>query len=54
MFPSFPKFLPEAYQVCTAKPRGYVLIDLNIEQNPNFRVRSSIFNEQDTIIFSPV
>jgi len=54
MFPSKTNFLIEAYQYCTQKPRGYIFIDMHVLQNPKFRVRSNVFNDEDCVLFSPV
>jgi len=54
MFPERKGFLAEAYKKSTRNPRGYIFIDMSIKQNPRFRIRSNLFNDDDMKIFVPV
>jgi hypothetical protein len=43
MYPGRSKFLVEAFKDATAKPYGYLLIDLKPETDEKCRVRANIF-----------
>ena len=53
VFPENSKFLREVYEFVCRQPHGYLFIDLTPRQNHQFRVRNSVFNDPDTMIFSP-
>lgn len=53
MFPKNTKFLVSSFVDATVKPFGYLLIDLRPETEENFRVRSSIFPGDDTVVYTP-
>jgi len=53
LFSKHKNFLEEAYEYCTQNPRGYIFIDMHVLQNSKFRVRSSIFKEEDLCVFVP-
>jgi hypothetical protein len=47
MYPGRSKFLVEAFKDATAKPYGYLLIDLKPDTDEKFRVRANIFPNDD-------
>lgn len=47
-------YLTAAYQCATRSPFGYLFCDFNVLQNKHFRFRSSIFDDEDTLVFAPV
>lgn len=49
------KFLREAYDLSTFnKLFGYLFLDLHQLQNPRLRFRSCIYNDDETLIFTPL
>lgn len=55
MFPSSPSFLKDVMNyLLTKSNRAKICIDLSIHQNNRFRVRSSVFIDDDCLFFTPV
>jgi hypothetical protein len=52
LFPGKVKSLLEVYKDATAKPRGYLLIDLTAESEEEYRLRSRVLEDEDPIIYS--
>ena len=50
MFPERTRFLKQSYDFVTRKPYGYLFIDLTGLQNNIFRIRSSVFNDPQTLV----
>lgn len=48
------KALTEAYQDCISQPYGYTLLDLSPHSQDNYRVKTNIFPEEDTIVYMPI
>ena len=42
-----------AYQLATARPWGYLLVDLNSTSEDKYRLRTKIFPNEDTIVYVP-
>lgn len=54
VFPGQSKFLKEAYDLATLNnPFGYLFFDLHQLQNPRLRIRSSIYDDLQTVVFVP-
>ena len=47
VYPEDPKFLQEAYYDATARPHGYILLDLKQDTHESFRVRTNIFPDDE-------
>ena len=45
------KTLVEAYKECTDIPYGYLLVNLHPQNSFNFKLKSHIFPEEDTIVY---
>lgn len=43
----------KAYQLATARPWGYLLVDLNSKSEDKYRLRTNIFPNEDTIVYVP-
>lgn len=43
----------DAYEQATIEPYGYLLIDMHASTHPHLRLRTNIFPEENTIVFSP-
>lgn len=46
------KTLEESYNDCTAEPYGYLVIDLSPHTDSRYRLRSHIFPQEDTIMYT--
>lgn len=53
IFPNHKKFLVEAYEDIIKTPHNYLLVDLTPHAKENYRVRSSIFPGEDTVVYRP-
>lgn len=53
MFPSKPKFLCGAFQQATAKPYGYLLLDLKPGVDKKLRVREGVMPDEQTYVYLP-
>ena len=51
MYPNGSKFAIEAYKDATSCPYGYLLLDMKPETDERFRLRTSIFPEQNTCVY---
>jgi hypothetical protein len=54
LFPQNTKYFFEAFEDATAKPHGYLLIDLHQHTPDHCRLRTSIFPGERTIIYTPI
>jgi len=52
MFPSNSKFIVEAFDDATSEPYGYLVVDLRPETPEEYRVRSRIFDNESTIVYT--
>lgn len=52
-FPTFKKYLVQAYQQACNRPYGYVIIDLRQDTSDNMRVLSGIFPPEPFVTFVP-
>ena len=46
-------FLMEAYKDATSKPYGYLVLDFSPGAEESYRVRTHVFNGEDTIVYQP-
>jgi hypothetical protein len=53
MFPGESKFLVDAYKQATARPHGYLLLDLHPRTSEKLRVLSDILEKEDTAYYLP-
>jgi len=53
MYPSHPKYLQAAYIDAISRPYGYLLLDLKQSTSDKVRVRTSIFPEDQQIVYLP-
>jgi hypothetical protein len=53
MFPSHPKFLPDAFAQATSEPFGYLLIDCKPTTEQRYRIRDRIFPGEITRVYNP-
>lgn len=53
LYPGKGNLLVEAYKSCTQSPFGYLVIDLSPRSDEKYRLRTKIFQSEDTIIFQP-
>ena len=54
MFPRDVAFLSDSFEDATTEPYGYLLIDLRPETPEEFRLRTSIFQGEESIAYIPV
>jgi hypothetical protein len=52
MFPSNSKFIVEAFDDATSEPYGYLVVDLRPETPEEYRVRTRIFDNESTIVYT--
>lgn len=52
IFPGKSQVLVEAYNDCMMEPYGYLVIDLSPHTEEKYRLRTKIFPEEDTIVYS--
>ena len=53
-FPGKGAFVMEAYKDATSKPYGYLILDFSPSAEEEYRVRTNIFPEEDTIVYQNV
>lgn len=53
MYPGRNKFLVEAFKDATAKPYGYLLIDLKGDTEEKYRIRTNIFSNERQFVYVP-
>lgn len=53
VYPGQSAYFKDAYQKATSKPYGYLLVDMNPATQDRYRLRTHIFPNDDTLIFSP-
>jgi hypothetical protein len=53
MYPNNSKFLVEAFRDATARPHGYLLVDLHPETLEKYRIRSNIFDGERHYVYLP-
>jgi hypothetical protein len=53
MFPRKVKFLVDAFEDATAKPYGYLMVDLRPETQEDRRIMTNIFPNEETIVYVP-
>lgn len=53
MYPSNNRFLVESFRDATAKPYGYLFIDLKPETDESFRVRTGVFPDEINYVYVP-
>ena len=53
MYPDRSRFLVEAFRDATAKPYGYLLIDLTTDMEEMYRIRTNIFSNEWHIVYVP-
>jgi hypothetical protein len=53
IFPDCPKYLTDAYRQASARPHGYIIIDVTQQTCQNFRILTNIFPDQICYFFVP-
>jgi hypothetical protein len=53
MFPSNSKFIVDAFDDATTEPYGYLMVDLRPETPDEYRVRTRIFKNEATVVYTP-
>ncbi|MES9880476.1 MAG: hypothetical protein ABW185_06290 [Sedimenticola sp.] len=53
IYPNQSKFFMKAYQLATENLWGYLLVDLSSFSNDDYRLRTRIFPNEDTVIYQP-
>ena len=53
MFPANSKFLVDAFEDATSEPYGYLLVDLRPDTPEEYRVRTRIFPDENTVVYTP-
>lgn len=53
MFPSLPRYLPDAYRQATERPYGYLVIDLTQKTESDMRLVTNVFPYQKCYYFIP-
>jgi hypothetical protein len=53
VYPGQSAYFKDAYQKATSKPYGYLLVDMNPATQDRYRLRTHIFPNDDTLVFSP-
>lgn len=54
LFPRNVKYFHEAFEDATAKPHGYLLVDLSQATPDHCRLRTNIFPNEQTIVYTPI
>ena len=54
MYPKNSKFLVEAFEDATKIPYGYLLLDLRQDTPEDMRVRTTIFPEEQEVVYAPI
>jgi len=54
IFPGKSQGLVEAYKDCISEPYGYLIIDLSPHAEEEYRLRTKIFPEEDTLIYKTI
>lgn len=53
IFPTYPKFLPDAFRQATQKPYGYLLLDFKPGKDKKLMVREGIFPFEQAFVYLP-
>jgi len=53
MFPGKGQFLVEAFKDATAKPFGYLVLDLKPDTEEKYRIRTGIFPGEKQFVYLP-
>lgn len=53
VFPLKLKYFKEAYDKATSKPFGYLVVDMSPSTDDNYRLRTRILPNEDTIVYLP-
>jgi hypothetical protein len=53
IFPTKPKYLPDAYRQATERPHGFLVVDLTQNAKTNERLATNIFPHQKCYFFTP-
>jgi hypothetical protein len=53
MYPGQSKFLVESFRDATARPFGYLLLDLKPDTDEKYRVRTGIFPDDRHYVYLP-
>uniref|UniRef100_A0A8W8MKK3 Uncharacterized protein n=1 Tax=Magallana gigas TaxID=29159 RepID=A0A8W8MKK3_MAGGI len=53
-FPGKSKTLIEAYNDCTRKPYGYLVLDLSPHSEEGYRIRTGVFPDETCVVYKPL
>jgi hypothetical protein len=48
------RFIKDACEFATRNPHKYLFMDLSLQQNNNYRLRTNMFRTHDMLVLSPV
>lgn len=54
VFPNNIKYFYESYEDATKNPHGYLLLDLSQQTPDNLRLRTNIFPDETTVVYTPI